>query len=184
MTSILRETCMHGLGEQSDKDLAALALRGEEQSFAILAERYRAKAIRVAYGILHNRADAEDAVQNAFIRVYRNLRKYRGSAKFSSWLYRIVVNESLRYLRARHDTSDEVQPSVSVDIEQLMLVRKCLASLEDPYRTVLALRGIEELSYEEIAEILGVPVGTVRSRLHEGRRLFAECWKELTSDES
>ncbi|HET6454889.1 MAG TPA: sigma-70 family RNA polymerase sigma factor [Armatimonadota bacterium] len=173
---------MHRLDGRSDEDLAALAAHGEAQSFAILAERYRVKAMRVAYGIVHNRADAEDAVQNAFIRIYRNLGKGR---QFSSWLYKIVINESVRLLRGRRETSDEIVeiPTEDADIERIMLVRKCLASLPKNYRTVLALRGIEELAYEEIAEILGVPVGTVRSRLHEGRRLFAKCWKELMSDE-
>ena len=174
--------CMRRLDGRSDEDLAALVTRGEAQSFAILAERYRVKAMRIAYGILHNRSDAEDVVQDAFIRIYRNLAKFRG-LRFSSWLYKIVVNESLRFRRTRRETSDEIEPSGSVDIEQIMLVRKCLASLPETYQTVLALRGIEELSYEEIAEILGLPVGTVRSRLHEGRRSFAKCWKELMSGE-
>ena len=172
--------CMHRLDGRSDEDLVVLAAHGEAQSFAILAERYRTKAMRIAYGILHNRADAEDAVQNAFIRAYRNLGKGR---RFNSWLYKIVVNESIRILRARRETADEVEPAVSLDVDRIMLVRKCLASLPETYRTVLALRGLEELDYAEIADILGLPIGTVRSRLHEARRLFAECWKELMSDE-
>jgi len=172
--------CVHRMDGRSDEDLAALAAHGEAQSFAILAERYRVKAMRVAYGIVHDRTDTEDAVQNAFIRIYRNLGKGR---RFNSWLYRIVVNESIRLLRARRETSEEVEPAVSLDVDRIMLVRKCLASLPETYRTVLALRGLEELDYTEIAEILGLPVGTVRSRLHEARRLFAKCWEELMSDE-
>ena len=173
--------CIHRLDGRSDEDLAALVTHGEVQSFAILAERYRTKAIRIAYGILHNRPDAEDAVQNAFIRVYQNLGKGR---RFSPWLYRIVVNESLRYRQRRPETDEIVDiPSEDADIERIMLVRRCLAGLPEMYRTVLALRGLEELAYEEIADILGLPVGTVRSRLHEARRLFAKCWKELMSDE-
>lgn len=177
--------CMYRLEDRSDESLADLVVRGEARSFEILAGRYRTKAIRIAYGILHNRADAEDAVQNAFIRIYRNLGKFRGAARFSSWLYRVVVNESLRFWRTRRETSNETEelPTSDVDAERIMLVRRCLASLPEAYRAVLALRGIEDLAYEEIADILGVPVGTVRSRLHEARRLFAKCWKELTSDE-
>lgn len=180
MDSVL---CMHKLEGRSDESLVELIVRGETRSFEILADRYRTKAVRVAYGILHNRADAEDAVQNAFIRIYRNLRKFKGR-QFSSWLYKIVVNESLRFRRARPDADEieEIQTG-AVDIEQIMLVQKCLASLPETYRTALALRGIEELAYDEIAEILGLPVGTVRSRLHEARRLFAKCWEELMSDE-
>ena len=176
--------CMHRLDGRSDEDLVVLVTHGEAQSFAILAERYRTKAIRIAYGILHNRADAEDAVQNAFIRIYGSLNRFRGVSRFSSWLYRIVVNESLRFRSTRLETDEIVEiPTEDADIERIVLVRKCLASLPETYRTVLALRGLEELAYEEIAEILGLPVGTVRSRLHEARRLFAECWEELMSDE-
>ena len=123
--------CIERLDGRSDEDLAALVTRGEAQSFAILADRYRTKAIRIAYGILHNRADAEDAVQNAFIRVYRSLDRFRGDSRFSSWLYRIVVNESIRLMRSRRERSDEIQelPAGSVDAEKIILVSKCLAGL-------------------------------------------------------
>lgn len=177
--------CMHKLEELSDE---CLAERGDEHSFAILAGRYRTKALRVAYGVLHNQADAEDAVQNAFIRIYRGLWRFRRVGRFSSWLYRVVVNESLRALAARRTCGEleldaERAPVGIADAEEVLLVRRCLACLPKKLRVVLALRGVEELDYAEIAYVLGVPVGTVRSRLHEARRLFAERWKELTRDE-
>lgn len=177
--------CMHKLDELSDE---CLAERGDQESFGVLAVRYRTKALRVAYGVLHNQADAEDAVQEAFIRVYRNLGRFKGAGRFSSWLYRVVVNEALRALAARRTCGEleldaERAPVGIADAEQVLLVRRCLACLPKKLRVVLALRGVEELDYAEIAYVLSVPVGTVRSRLHEARRLFAERWKELTRDE-
>ena len=177
--------CVHKLDELSDE---CLVERGDQESFGVLAVRYRAKALRVAYGVLHNQADAEDAVQEAFIRVYSNLGRFKGVGRFSSWLYRVVVNEALRALAARRTCGElefcaERLPVTNTNAEQVLLVRRCLACLPKKLRVVLALRGVEELDYAEIAYVLGVPVGTVRSRLHEARRLFAERWKELTRDE-
>jgi RNA polymerase sigma-70 factor (ECF subfamily) len=180
---MIETMCMDRLEEISDE---CLAQRGDTQSFAILAGRYRAKALRIAYGILHDRADAEDAVQEAFIRIYRSLGRFKGAGRFSSWVYRVAVNESLRLLKAKRN-SDELQAEhVSVDCmdaERVLLVRECLAFLPEKLRVVLALRGVEELEYAEIALILSVPIGTVRSRLHEARRVFALHWKELMRDE-
>ena len=180
---------MHRLEDRSDEALAELAAHGEATSFATLAARHRGKALRIAYGILHNRADAEDAVQDAFIRVYRNLAGFRGTGGFGSWLYRIVVNESIRLLhsaRVRMDEDELEEDCVAIqgmDPERALLVRQCMASLPERLRVVLALRGVDELDYAEIAEILAIPVGTVRSRLHEARQMFAECWKEAMKDE-
>lgn len=179
---------MQSQAEAPDEELIALIQHGESQSFAILVERYRAKSLRVAYGILHNRADAEDAVQEAFIRVHRSLDRFMGASQFSTWLYRVVVNESLRLLKARRTSPDEMDAEYApacedVDAEQVMLVRQCLAALPEKLRVVLALRGVDELDYAEIASILSIPVGTVRSRLHEARRTFAGYWKGMMQDE-
>lgn len=179
---------MHRLDDRSDEVLVELAARGESGSLAILVERHRRKALRIAYGILHNPSDAEDAVQDAFIRACKNLSAFHGSGKFSAWLYRIVVNESVRLIRSRRSVEEaeltEECAAVAVpDTEHVLLVRQCLASLPEKLRVVLALRGVEELDYSEIAEVLSVPVGTVRSRLHDARKQFAGRWKELMEDE-
>ena len=181
-------THMQSQAEAPDEKLIALIQDGESQSFAILVERYRAKSLRVAYGILHNRADAEDAVQEAFIRIYRNIGRFRDISRFKSWLYKVVINESLRLLKARRTGPDEMDAEYApacedVDAEQVMLVRQCLAALPKKLRVVLALRGVDELDYAEIALILSIPVGTVRSRLHEARRIFAGHWKGMMQDE-
>jgi RNA polymerase sigma-70 factor, ECF subfamily len=189
VSSTAGTACMRRLEDRTDEALVELAVRGEAGSFAMLVARHRQRAIRIAYGIVHNPSDAEDAVQDAFIRAYRSLAQFRGSARFSSWIYRIVVNESVRMVRGRHSTVENVDLSSEcasrehVDTERVLMVRECLASLPEKLRVVLALRGEEELDYSEIAEILSVPVGTVRSRLHEARRLFARCWKEAIRDE-
>jgi RNA polymerase sigma-70 factor (ECF subfamily) len=189
ISSTAGTTCMHRLDDRTDEALVELAVQGEAGSFAMLVARHRHRAIRIAYGIVHNPADAEDAVQDAFIRAYRGLAKFRGAARFSSWIYRIVVNESVRMVRNRHSTVEDVDLDSQcaldehVDTERVLMVRECLASLPERLRVVLALRGEEELDYSEIAEILGLPVGTVRSRLHEARQLFARRWKEAIRDE-
>ena len=188
MISVLSEARrMSVTREPSDERLVELASSGDLESFTILADRYRVRAMRIAYGILHNRADAEDAVQEAFIRIYRSLGRFRGTGRFSTWLYRIVVNESLR-VQSNRGSTEEVEPKheaarSGVPNVQALIVRQCLASLPEKLRIVLALRGLEDLDYAEIGSILGIPVGTVRSRLHEARRLFAERWKELMKDE-
>ena len=188
MISVLSEARrMSVTREPSDERLVELASSGDLESFTILADRYRVRAMRIAYGILHNRADAEDAVQEAFIRIYRSLGRFRGTGRFSTWLYRIVVNESLR-VQSNRGSTGEVEPKQEaagsgVPNVQALIVRQCLASLPEKLRIVLALRGLEDLDYAEIGSILGIPVGTVRSRLHEARRLFAERWKELMKDE-
>ena len=180
---------MHRLEDRTDEALVELAVRGEAGSFAMLVARHRQRAIRIAYGIVHNPSDAEDAVQDAFIRAYRGLARFRGAARFSSWIYRIVVNESVRMVRGRHSTVENVDLDAQcasdehMDTERVLMVRECLASLPDKLRVVLALRGEEDLDYSDIAEILSIPVGTVRSRLHEARMLFARCWKEAMKDE-
>ena len=188
MISVLSEArLMSETREPSDERLVELASSGDLESFTVLADRYRVRAMRIAYGILHNRADAEDAVQEAFIRIYRSLGRFRGTGRFSTWLYRIVVNESLR-VQSNRGSTEEVEPKheaarSGVPNVQALIVRQCLASLPEKLRIVLALRGLEDLDYAEIGSILGIPVGTVRSRLHEARRLFAERWKELMKDE-
>ncbi len=181
--------CMHRLEDRTDEALVELAVQGEEGSFAMLVARHRPRAIRIAYGIVHNPSDAEDAVQDAFIRAYRSLTQFRGAARFSSWIYRIVVNESVRMMGRKHDTVDDVDldskcaPGENMDVETVLMVRQCLASLPERLRVTLALRGEKDLDYSEIAEILCIPVGTVRSRLHEARKMFARGWKEAMKDE-
>jgi len=180
---------VHEIDELPDDKLIERVEFGDEQSFAVLVGRYRVKALHVAYGILQSRADAEDAVQEAFIRIYRHLGKFRGTGCFSSWLYKVVVNESLRLLRTRRLASTKTESysppgaTADKDTEAILVVKQCLSDLPIKYRTVLALRAIKELDYAEIAGIIEAPVGTVRSRLNEARRLFAERWKELMGDE-
>lgn len=189
ISSTAESFAMHTLEHRSDEALVELAARGEATSFTILAGRHRVKALRIACGILHNRADAEDAVQNAFVRAYRHLMGFRGTCGFASWLYRIVVNESIRLLRSARVRAEDAEldedraSTDGADPERALLVRQCLASLPERLRIVLALRGVDELDYAEIASILDLPIGTVRSRLHEARKLFAERWKEAMKDE-
>jgi RNA polymerase sigma-70 factor, ECF subfamily len=158
---------------------------GDETAFRELHRRYRARAVFLAAQLLHDWNEAEDVVQEAFLRVFRSIRKFRGDAGFYSWLYRIVVNlcRDRRRRAAAHPTLalDEARTAddqagdwgaTRLHIEAL------LARLSEELRVTLLLREMAGLSYAEIAEELEVPVGTVRSRLSAAREQLRRFWEE------
>ena len=149
---------------------------------------YRDRAVNLAYGVLRNRADAEDAAQQAFIRVFTTLSDFRGESAFFSWLYRIVISISIDMTRKASTTEVAFEPELHGNTdccgnERRLEVDAALNSLPVHLRSILVLREIDELSYEEIAEILGIPVGTVRSRLSSAREAFRRKYKEMLDDE-
>jgi RNA polymerase sigma-70 factor (ECF subfamily) len=156
---------------------------GEREAFGILLHRYRDRILNLAYQLLGQRDDAEDVAQEAFTQAFRNIASYRGEAQFYTWLYRITVNLCLgRKRRTRkNETFDEEQDAAHrsgpAQVETRLAVEQALRELSEPLRVALVLREMQGLSYEEIAEILYVPIGTVRSRLSEARRKFREVWE-------
>lgn len=181
----------HQNNETRDGEAALLARcrEGIRDAYAELLRLYRDKAVNLAYGLLQSRADAEDVAQEAFIRAFRHLSDFRGESAFSSWLYRIVVNVSMEILRkpSRKEIICDDSPSVEDrgfdSLEDRMGIEQILALMPIHLRTVLVLREIDQLSYDEIGHILGIPVGTVRSRLSAARELFRRKYKELMKDE-
>ena len=166
----------------------------DESAFRELVEQYGDRVYNMTYRMLGSAEEAEDLAQEVFITVFKSIDSFRGESKFSTWLYRITANHCknrIKYLARRHDRSksefDEaldpqtaaaaiavprgaVRPDVQlqgVELEQTL--QELIAELDEEQRVLVVLRDIEELSYEEIVEITGLPEGTVKSRLHRAR---------------
>jgi RNA polymerase sigma-70 factor (ECF subfamily) len=162
---------------------------GERAAFDVLLDRYRERVLNLAFQLLHDRHAAEDIAQEVFVRAFSQIHNFRGEAALFTWLYQITLNECrarqrrLKPMLNFDDCDDNFQtgstPGPSTPeagaIEKLALER-ALNHLSPPLRVALILREMHGLSYEEIARVLKLPVGTVRSRLHKGRKQFQENW--------
>lgn len=162
--------------------LIARARGGDSAAFGELVEQYRDSVYRLAYRMCGNAHDADEAAQEAFVAAWRGLPNFRGDAKFSTWLYRLTTNASIDLMRRenRHravaedempeieDRADSPQQQVE-RTEQQEAVQQALASLSEDYREILLLRYMQELDYTEIAEVLRLPAGTVKSRLNRAK---------------
>lgn len=180
----------------ADAQLAARAAAGEDSAFETIMRRHNRLLFRTARSILHSDAEAEDALQEAYLRAWRALGSFRADARLSTWLVRIVINESLGRLRRGqaqvipldaamestglqnqewlHDAIDQ-QPdrqAMRAEIRRLMEARIDL--LPDAFRSVFVLRAVEELSVEEVAQALDIPEATVRTRFFRARGLLRE----------
>jgi RNA polymerase sigma-70 factor (ECF subfamily) len=181
-----------------DDVLIRAALRGEEEAFRVLMERYKSRAYHVALGIAGDPDDALDVVQEAFVKAYYNLKEFRFGANFYTWFYRLLVNQAIDRWRksSRSQTvsldekwlSEEVSPPDSVVYpktpEDLASSRqlsealtRAIADLPEYHRAVIMLREVDGLAYEEIAKTLQCSVGTVMSRLHYARAKLKEALK-------
>lgn len=172
----------------SDRDLIRKCRDGAPEAFGVLVERHQDRLFAGLYRMLGSADEAREAAQDAFVHAYQKLDTFQGKSAFSTWLFRIAVNAAFsRQRRSRryraslngagdpaafepadHRTgSDPAQPLEQSETQQI--VQDALAALPDEFRTVLVLKEMEGLRYEEIAEVVGVPIGTVRSRIHRGR---------------
>lgn len=178
-----------------DAELVALAQRGDPQAHRHIMQRCNQRLFRVARGVLNDDAEAEDAVQEAYLLAFAKLAEFRGEANLSTWLTRIVLNESYGRLRRRKATVavediDYVQrtqgqvlmfpnkfgsedPAASAGRAQVRaLTERAIEALPEPFRVVFVMRDIEECSIEETASALGLRAETVKTRLHRARRLL------------
>lgn len=185
------------VSEQSaEADLIARAIAGETAAFERIMRRYNQKLFRTARSILMQDADAEDAVQETYLRAWRELASFRSDASLSTWLVRIAVNESLGRLRRRSAqvipldaamntiepevqaslcVADQLQPESGAIRAQLRtLLETRIDRLPEVFRTVFILRMVEEMTVEEVAESLGIQEATVRTRLFRARSLLRE----------
>ena len=169
-----------------DYTLIQLVLEGKTSAFDVIVRRYNTKVYSLAYRLLNSVEDAEDVAQDTFSQAFKGLGSFRGTAKFYTWLFRITYNLAISQRRKRKPAlslnsqtdsqgeitlpSDDAGPMKNLEDEEgKTLMDKALGLLSLDHRAGLVLKEIEGFSYEEIALSLGVPVGTVRSRLHRAR---------------
>lgn len=177
----------------SDEELLRDFLRGKEQAFTSLMQRYENRIFSVALRMTGDRSDALDATQDAFISAFRRADTFRGDAAFSTWLYRIAINSCNDLLRRKgrlpllrdDDGTDEVAPdpggrSLDEDVATKMDVAAALARLPLEYREAVTMHDLLGIPYEEIARTTDVAVGTVKSRISRGRRKLAEMLEQGT----
>lgn len=176
-----------------DAELARLIGAGSQEAFVLLMRRHNRMLFRAARSILRDDAEAEDALQDGYLQAYRSIGKYRGDARLSTWLTRIVVNEAIARGRKqrRHAgvtplyPDDEREPQDAQDgagtdspergamrAEARILLEQSLDALPEVFRTVFILRAVEEMNGEEVAACLGIPEATVRSRFFRARSML------------
>ena len=165
-----------------EKTALRRAQKGDQAAFAWLVEAYQGPVYRLALRMGLRPEDAEEAAQNAFLAAWRGLPSFRGEAKFSTWLYRLASNAAVDILRREKkyenqwDIEDlqrpDAAPSPQEQVERQdtqQAVRQAMASLPPEFRQVLVLRYLQEMSYQEIAQALALPEGTVKSRINRAK---------------
>ncbi len=168
-----------------DADLLRKAAAGDTSAFHALLDRHMDRLYRLAVSLVGNSADAEDLLQETFAGAYRGLDRFEGRAAVGTWLTRILVMQVARFRRGRRgksmgslDAESEApsigKPSGAAGVDARIDIQAALLQLSPAHREVLVLREFEQMSYEEIAEVLGVPQGTVESRLHRARSELRE----------
>jgi RNA polymerase sigma-70 factor (ECF subfamily) len=198
---------MPSIVADEDHDLVLRSRKGDLKAFEALVEKHQKAMLNLAFRLIGDYEEACDAVQEAFLSAYRAIRKFRGEAKFSSWLYGIVLNQARTRLRqmagqarfrslslddppegdSGRKVLDPPSPEDSA-LEQLekkeieAKVQDCINRLEAEQREVLILRDIQGHSYEEIQQILGLPEGTVKSRLYRAREALKKGLEKVVGD--
>lgn len=189
----------------SEKDIDQLLVervqRGDKAAFELLVAKYQRKIVRLISRLVRDPAEVEDVAQEAFIKAYRALPRFRGESAFYTWLYRIAINSAKNYLASqgrRAPTSTEADAeeaetfgdgdllrdintpeSVLMSKQIAQTVNAAMAGLPEELRMAISLREIEGLSYEEIAEMMDCPIGTVRSRIFRAREAIATKLRPL-----
>ena len=165
-----------GNADPPDADLVDAARRGDQGAFAALVRRHERRVYGLALRMLGREEDARDAAQDAFIACYRNLRAFRGDAAFSTWLHRIAVNACYDALRKRREMlgiEEAPEPPPAPDhgdaTAAAIDVRRALLLVPEEFRAVIVMHDLQDMGYDQVAEALDLPIGTVKSRLHRGR---------------
>jgi RNA polymerase sigma-70 factor (ECF subfamily) len=179
-----------------DPDLIYIdkVLAGEQNVYAELVDKHKRYAFTIAFKILQNRPEAEEAAQDSFIKAYHHLAAFNKGSKFSTWLYRIVFNTAVTYKRKRkynfqniEDTviayAQDAEGSLERDDKQKFL-SQAMAKLNDQDRTALSLFYLDEFTLEEIADITGMPANTMKVRIHRARHRLGEELKLILNQEA
>ncbi len=180
-----------------DRRLIAASLKGDTAAFGELVRRYQDRLYNTVYRLLDNADDAQDVVQDAFLNAYQSLDGFKGDSQFFTWLYRIAVNTAISHKRKQRltlsidagrngetrveplDPSEASRPGHALEqAEEERRVQRALNRLSAEHRAVLILKDMEGQKYEVMAEVLGVPIGTIRSRLHRARSELRELLEQ------
>jgi RNA polymerase sigma-70 factor (ECF subfamily) len=184
--------------DDTDSALVRAAADGDGEAFETLVRRYQSRILSLARGLTGNAADAEDLAQEVFVRVYRSLRKFRGESSFRTWLYAVAVNatRSHRSRRVRQQPvwgdsgADEETvfdpPDQTPDVESSLVrreaIERALLDLPAELREAVTMRDVHGLEYREIATVIGVPIGTVESRIFRARQRLRRALAPLKPD--
>jgi RNA polymerase sigma-70 factor, ECF subfamily len=177
--------------EQDDAELVVASKAGDQDAFAQLVQRHQRRVFNLVFRMLQQYEEANEVTQETFFAVWQGLPSFRGDARFSTWLYRIAYNCCLKQLEQRkrdlalqaavqaeqsfqEECYDERAAEELEAHERQALVREHLSLLPEKYRIVLILRHLQELTYEEMAEILTIPIGTIKTHLFRARNLLKE----------
>lgn len=189
---------MPELDDTTEERFIERLIARDERAFNELVRAYEQRVYRLLLRMLGRRDEAEDMAQEVFVQVFKAIGQFRGESKLGTWIYRIAVNlckNRMKYLSRRHaGEEDELEPVAeraplheakgvtfgetsrpdqAVEGYQLeRIVQQCIAELEPDFREVLVLRDVEDLTYEELCEVTGLPDGTVKSRLHRARGML------------
>ncbi len=188
-----------------DREIVERCVRGDREAFDILVEKYYKKIYNLAYRFVGDSEEANDLAQEVFTAAYQNLKKFRGDAKFSTWLFQIATNRGknrFKYLKRRgyfanrgqtngEDERESLQkaiPDLTTNPETILaskqiqkIVQDAINDLDPDHKEIVILRDIEGFSYEEIARMLNLPEGTTKSRLHRARMVVKEKLKKALS---
>ncbi len=177
--------------EQDDVKLVAASKSGDQDAFALLVQRHQHRVFNLVYRMLQQYDEANEVTQETFLAAWQGLPSFRGDARFSTWLYRIAYNCCLKQVEQHkrdkalqtaiqaeqhlEDAGSETRVETALDIrDRQTLVREQLSTLPAKYRLVLILRHLQEKTYEEMAEILAMPIGTIKTHLFRARNLLKE----------
>ncbi len=183
---------------KTDEQLIAEFQADDDRAFVELVDRYKDRLVNFVYRFLHDMTDAEDLVQETFLKVYKNKHAYREIAKFSTWIYTIAGNLARSELRKKKRRKTYTMSEMSFedneftpvdpdkDTEGIVFntyagqeIMKAIKQLAEPFKTIIILRDIQELSYEDISTILDIPMGTVKSRVNRARLKLQETLSYL-----
>ena len=199
----MEELTTEQTAKNADQLLVERVQRGDKRAFDLLVLKYQHKIIAVVHRYIRDSADVNDVVQEAFIKAYRALANFRGDSAFYTWMYRIAINTAKNYLifKGRRPPSSDVDiddaehysgndnlhdmntPENNLFRDELhSIVQEVIRDLPEDLRTAVTLREMDGLSYEEIAEVMQCPVGTVRSRIFRAREAIDTVIKPMMSD--
>ncbi len=175
---------------EQEAEIIRRVLRGQTEAYAVLIERHRDRAMTLALRMLKNREDAEEALQDAFVKAFRGLRSFKADSKFATWLYRILYNGCATRLRRsgsygkeipdydlveKEAVRTEARPDRRYEFKELQeIVAQGMEEIPAIYGGILTLYFVQEMSYEEIAEVTGISLNTVKTRLFRARKYLRD----------